>query len=1007
MPSPVVLAARPGRRGALALRTREALGRVAPLTRSLATAFVVASVIAGTAVGQTTTGSIRGHVRGPNAAPIAEAQVSLLNAEMGVTRGASTNTSGYYFIGGLRPGRYELSVRRLGFTPVTRTVDIGIAVATTVDLQIQEAATQLTAVAVTAEAAQTTQTSEVGSNVTKEQIDNLPNFERNFLDIARLVPGVTAKAVNDQNKFLAAGGQPAEAVNVFVDGATYKNDVLRGGVVGQDASKGNPFPQAAVQEFRVITQNYKAEYQKASSAIITATTRSGTNRWEADVFGYAIGKAYTARDPIVIRNGGPRPNYQRLQAGGSVGGPIARDKLFFFGTYEANFRDQPQNVVLGGSAPDAPPSLNPEQYAGTFTSEFRGHLGFGKLTWIASERNTVDASINIRHETDFRGFGGQTSYEAAENLKVNVNTGVVNWRYAGDRWLNEAQVNLQTFTWNPTPRNAGLIQKQYVDIVTIGGREGGQKFDQTRLSLRNDLTRSGIQLGGEHVFKMGGSVDFLSYDGEKNFFFNEPRYRFRRNENWLTPFEAIFSFGDPKISTDNTQVGFYLQDDWTPTRRLVINLGLRWDFETNMINNSYVTPQALADSLRGPLNPLLQVPQPQPSGPPVNVRVIDELGGLDRYITTGKDDRPIYYGAIQPRVGLSYDLSGKSSTVLFGGFGIYYDRNYWNTLFDEQFRRQYRQGLRVCFQPQTGCIAVVPWNDRYFDPVQLRTLSYATAPEVFMVANDLKPPKTYQYSAGVRQELWSGLVTLSYNGVRGYNGMNFVRGAGNLPPNYSAVFVTDDRVKTWYDAMQLAYERPLRDQLRFGGSLAYTLALTKEQGQSADIFWGFNARYPTVADLPKRRAPGDQRHNIVANGIARLPWEVLFSTVVSLGTGIAVNATDASEGFGAYQQVPYVYQPPTRPFLGIGHVFNYQNMDLRLEKWFTFTQGQRVSLSADLFNVFNSRNYGCYNTTINPSSGPPNANYGVPGCAALGRRFQIGLRYGFSSLVPGSVPGND
>ena len=70
-----------------------------------------------------------------------------------------------------------------------------------------------------------------------------------------------------------------------------------------------------------------------------------------------------------------------------------------------------------------------------------------------------------------------------------------------------------------------------------------------------------------------------------------------------------------------------------------------------------------------------------------------------------------------------------------------------------------------------------------------------------------------------------------------------------------------------------------------------------------------------------------------------------------------------------------------------------------------FAQGQRVSVSADLFNAFNSRNYGCYNTTINPTSGPPNANYGVPGCAALGRRFQIGMRYGFSSSAPASVGG--
>ena len=110
-------------------------------------------------------------------------------------------------------------------------------------------ATQIAGVRIlSTEATETARSSEIGTNVSRQQIENLPNFERNFLDIAKLVPGITATAVNNSDKFLAAGGQPAEAVNIFVDGATYKNDVLRGGVVGQDASKGNPFPQAAVQE---------------------------------------------------------------------------------------------------------------------------------------------------------------------------------------------------------------------------------------------------------------------------------------------------------------------------------------------------------------------------------------------------------------------------------------------------------------------------------------------------------------------------------------------------------------------------------------------------------------------------------------------------------------------------------------------------------------------------------------------------------------------------------------
>ena len=945
---------------------------------------------------QTTTGSVRGYVRDPAGGPIADAQVIARIAALGFTRATTTNTNGYYNLAGLRPARYEIQVRRLGFTAQTRTLDVGIGQTLTFDVQLQAATTQIAGVVVTAEATEGARTSEVGTNVSRTQIENLPNFERNFLDIAKLVPGITAQSVDNTNKVLAAGGQPAEAVNIFVDGATYKNDVLKGGVVGQDASKGNPFPQAAVQEFRVITQNYKAEYQKALSAIITATTRSGTNTWEGDVFAYGIGKAYVAKNPIAVRNGDPRSNYERLQGGLTLGGPIVRDKLFFFGTYELNFRDEPQYVSLGGNASQAPPGLNLQQYTGAFTSQFRGHLGFGKLTWLQSERSTVDASLNVRTENDFRGFGGQTSFESAEDVAINTTTGVANWRYAGDRWLNEAQVNVQNFVWNPRPKNPGIVGRDYAGIIRIGGRDGRQEFTQNRISLRNDVTRSGVQLGGDHVLKGGASIDFLGYEGIKDFGFTTPIFRFRDTENYSRPWQAGFGFGDPRIESDNTQFGVYLQDDWSVTQRLTLNLGVRWDIETNGMNNDYVTPQALADSLRL-LAPGFVVDQPTPNGT-VQRRPIDELGGIENFITSGRSDRPTFLGAIQPRLGASYDLRGDGRTVLFGGFGLYYDRNYWNTLFDEQFRRQFRQ-LNIDFKDSCGPneFNCAVWDPKYLEPAQLRTLGFATAPEVFLVKNDMKPPRTHQFSAGVRQAVGDYQVTASYNGIRGYNGMNYIRVTpwGGFAPNYNTMFAADDRVKTWYDALQMQIQRPMGAG-RWGGAIAYTLAKMEEQGQSTDIFWGFDDRYTTVADRPRRATPGDQRHQIVANAVVRLPAEFLLSGVVNLGTGIAFSATDASGGFGQFTERTYIYQPPTRPFLGVGNVFNSQNLDLRLEKSFSFANTQQVSLSADLYNLFNSRNYGCYEATIFPTTGAPNPNYNRPNCAALGRRLQIGLRYGLT-----------
>jgi len=960
---------------------------------------------------QTTTGAVRGYVRDSSGAPLADAILTARSVEMGLERNTRSNANGFYNVAGLRPGMYEINVRRLGYSVQTRSVQVPIGEIVTLDLVMQQTATQLAGVVVSAEATERARTSEVGSNVTREQIRDLPSADRNFLDFTKLVPGITPPAVNSTDKTFAAGGQPPEAVNLFVDGATYKNDVLRGGVAGQDASKGNPFPQGAVQEFRVITQNYKAEYQKASSAIITATTRSGGLNWEGDVFGFGIGKNFVAKDAFTALRGGADPNYSRVQAGGSLGGPIVKDKLFFFGTYELNARNEPQNVFLGGDAANAPASLNLQQYEGQFTSEFRENLGFAKLTYAHSARSTFDISTNLRHETDFRGFGGQTSYQSSENLKVNTYTGVANWKYAGDRWLNEAQINGQFFRWNPTPTNIDVIGKNYFGLLRIGGRDTDQRFTQNRLSLRNDLTRSGVQFGGDHVFKGGVSVDFLHYEGIKNIQGN-PEFRYRSDENWSRPFEAGFGYGNPDISSNNQQIGAYIQDDWAVTRKLTLNLGLRWDVETNMINNSYVTPQPLRDSLTGPLANqfnLLGKPVLKSDGTccdVVQVNVINQLGGINNFLTSGRSDRPIFLGAWQPRLGASYDVFGTGRTVLFGGAGLYYDRNYWNTLFDEQFRRQYKQLVQPfnATGPTAQCPNCLAWNDSYYDPATLRAATQATAlPEIFLVKNDLKPPKTYQFSGGIRQGIGNMLLTVSYNGLRGYNGMNFIHATpwDALGPNYKTVFITDDHVRTWYDAMQLQLERPMRGNDRFGGALSYTLARSEEQGQSQDIFWGFDDHYPTVSDLPRRRAPNNQTHTIVANGVVRLPAGFRFSSIVSLGSGLTVNATDASAGFDFGKQKTYVYAPPTKPFLGIGHVFNTQNMDLRLEKGFTVASGQTVSIIADLFNAFNTANFGCYDAQINPTSGSPNANFNKPGCAALGRRLQIGARYGLQPLGSG------
>src|SRR5216110_2106789 len=258
---------------------------------------VLAVLLARNASAQTSTGSIRGYVTDSSGAALEGARVTAVSALNGTQRDVTTQARGFYAMLGLTPGEYDVTARQIGMAPQRIHVRVLIGEVYPLDFKLAPSAIQVEAVTVVAAAGVETRTSEVATNVTQQQINNLPSSSRNFLDLAALAPGtqVSLDRLDGTSKTFSSGAQGAEGINVFIDGASFKNDVLPGGVAGQQDSRGNPFPRNAVQEFRIITQNFKAEYQKASSAIITATTRSGTNDWQGSAFFSGMGQGLVDR----------------------------------------------------------------------------------------------------------------------------------------------------------------------------------------------------------------------------------------------------------------------------------------------------------------------------------------------------------------------------------------------------------------------------------------------------------------------------------------------------------------------------------------------------------------------------------------------------------------------------------------------------------------------------------------------------------------------------------------
>jgi len=983
---------------------------------------------------QTTTGTVRGYVKDQNGAAEADAAVQARQTATGVLRSTSTRADGSYILPGLAPGEYELSIRKIGFSPQRQNVVVQIGATLLADFTMQAGAVELRAVTVEGAAAVEMRTSEVATNVTRQQIEQLPTVNRNFLDLASLAPGVSVSEdrVNGTGfRTFSAGGASPNQSNVFVDGSSLKNDLTGGGVAGQDASRGNPFPRNAIQEYRVITQNFKAEYQKASSAIITATTRSGGNTWSGNAFFGYQNKDLVALDTFQLndqrRNPSfKQPDFTRYISGFSAGGPVTRDRLFFFGSYEGNYQNRSNRVnITPATGFPGIDTVNLTQYNGNFTSPFRETLLFGKLTYAVNQQSSAELSFNNRHETDIRDFQGARAYTAATNFRQNVSIGQLRYTRAMGAWLNEAKIDYSRFQRNPSPLTPGIPARFYTYLIPgttntqtawIGSDVSIQNFIQRRVGLRNDITYSGKQ---GHVFKGGVSADLLKYDINK---LNDgtPKFDFARfvnpatgdfttdsttglRFNFRNPFRLTYASGGGNVDRSNAQIGAYIQDDWTPTPRLTVNLGIRWDFESRMINTDYVTPKNVVDTLTR-----------------YNTSLPNPLD-LSRYISTGSNRKP-FYGAFQPRLGFSYGLDAEDRTTIFGGVGIYYDRSLFDFSIDE-IQKLSRPTFIVRFAhpdstPKPGEVA---WNPSYLtaDTSVISSLARTSGqPEAFLLDNKARPPRSTQWSVGVRRRLGSVVASLSYQGQRGTNLFTYNWANIALNPttrlccvsfNIGAhgfrnfIYSTNDG-KTWYDAFSLQLDRPYRPSasgLGWGGGLVYTYATRYLAGVDNlnDLTGSFPGGFPTAKSIPKRTdcCGSDERHHVVANWIIGIPQlaGIQFSGLVTLGSG-ARQDVGTHPRFGGVPDSTYfpaAFQPPQRNFFIFGG-WAYRRVDIRLRKDFPQIRGTSLGVTADVFNVFNFMNFTNYPFSVNAaqrtwSVGQPNDVLSDP------RRVQIGVEYNF------------
>lgn len=982
-----------------------------------ALAIALSVGVAQPAQAQLTTATIRGHITN-SAAPTPGATVSAKSIETGSTARSVAGPDGGYVLTGLSPGSYDVTFAVPGGATVTRRVIVSVGQTASLDMDVAApdkgtteagvtgAAAPGTGIVVTGRRLVETRTSEVATNVTDQQIENLPQSNRNFLNFAQLAPGIRLVQAGELRQTFAGGGVGANPngesfggpqVNVFIDGVSLRSNVQQGGVVGQDVSAGNPFSQLAVREFRVLTSNFKAEYEDAGTSIITAITKSGTNEFHGEAFGLWQNQSLIARDYFQKQRNEPKTKLKRYQYGVALGGPIIRDKLFFFANYEANIKDRNATVVPG-TPPQGQQALmgfDPQSFAGTFVSPFREHLGFGKLTFLPTDNNTLELSGSIRKETDLRDFGGQNARERGTNVKNDVYTVKLSDRLVGNGFLNEATIDWLKYDLAFGAPNTTSFGRIYQGVIAVGGRADFQRVVQRGLTFRDNLSFTNLKWNGDHLIKVGGKLSLQKYQVGGSGPFANPQFEFvydpSRNLDFSIPADVRFGGGNPNVSARTTQAGLFAQDDWQLNPHLLINAGIRWDVDSNAKNKSFVTPQKAVKALLA----LGQDPRIQPA-----------FFNVTDYISTGSN-RKTDWNNFAPRIGFSYDLNADQRTVFFGGYGRYYDRALFRSAAEETLLSQYQQGellFSANGQPRNGQ-PTIAFNSSYLTPegfaallasLQTNPLAPGTS-ELRVIPNNLRTPFTDQFSLGIRQRLGIFRTSLTFSRTIGKDQIGYAplnRSALPDPANggfydyiplingYSNVIAAFNTRKTKYNAIFATIDKPYSRASGWGGGIAYTGVLTsKENGNPGG--GGFNFDYPNIAATPFVPNAGYEKHRVVANWIADLPLDFRYSGLITYGSGAPFFVIDALEGF-----------QPGKIRLGyFNHLPYFLQVDMRLQKLFRFGNGREFGVSFEVFNLFNRANFGGAEGFIccggNPGFGKPNSLAGPP------RNFQLGANVRF------------
>jgi hypothetical protein len=973
-------------------------------------------------------------VRDSSQAVIPQAAITLVNLETGVTLNSRTGESGNYEFPALQPGNYSMKVECAGFkTFVQSPINLVVDQRARVDVALEVGAATETVTVSEGVAGVQAESSTVGEVIDTKKVLDMPLNGRFFLDLAMLAPGTVVPSTNNRT-FLAvptsggalglnSSGAREDSVNYLFDGINL-SDMVQNQIT--------LLPNVEIiREFKVQSNSFSAEYGRNAGIIINAVTKSGSNEFHGSAFEFLRNDRLDARNffdlprPVAkAQTGREIPPFKRNIYGESLGGPVIRNRLFFFESFEG--RRQRESDTFRATVPTAEQraavtnpvikrllTLVPQPNTGGAVNNFAGSASknrdldqvTGKIDHMLSERNTLSGTYIFQRDErveptsigshNLPGYGdfrpARRQLVALRYLRVFTPRLTHELRFG----VNRVHITFtENFKANPADFGiSGGAADNFPDIRVAGGPSfaGLTGFPQGRGDTLLQYTDAAAWVHGRHSLKFGGEI--------RRFLNNN----FNQGTGGLIQFPSMTAFlagqpnrtqivrGEVTPAIRVTAYDAYFQDDYKAAPRLTFNLGVRYEY--NGVPAEKHNRLTVFDFSRRQLVPL-------------------GTGGIDRVYR--KD-----FNNVGPRAGFSWDPFGRAATVVRGGYGIYFD------------------------QPVTNVVTGLGSNPPWAIPIVVTTpnidvanpfaFTGALTPAPAAVAPDFVGAYVQQYNLNIQHERWNTVFQAAYVGSAGRH-LRLTRdvnqGIRNVRPiaGFGQMNIQESSSRSNYNAAWFSANRRLAHGLTFTTSYAFSKSIdlnsvssSNPQIQNAyDVnaekgLSDFDARHRWVAsviyELPFRASGGLSRfaEGWSLAGIANIQSGNPYSPIVAAlrsGSQNNFDRPDVVAGAPLYpaRRSPNLWVNPAAFTLNALNSFGnagrniltappFKNLDLALLKNARIKERASVQLRAEFFDALNHANFGQPGNVVGtPTFGVISATRSPRGDLGSSRQIEFGLK---------------